>query len=86
MRYVSGVDEQGKAIEVCDPLLNVIQDAVRTSEEGEARVKALLGIHAIFGEELPARTEFVAQVTQAYQLLLDGGARATVAQYVKAGC
>ncbi|PQV85100.1 mannitol dehydrogenase family protein [Cronobacter sakazakii] len=86
MRYVSGVDEQGKAIEVCDPLLNVIQEAVRTSEEGEARVKALLGIRAIFGDDLPARTEFVAQVTQAYQLLLDDGARATVAQYVKAGC
>ncbi|EKK3982881.1 mannitol dehydrogenase family protein [Cronobacter sakazakii] len=86
MRYVSGVDEQGKAIEVCDPLLNVIQEAVRTSEEGEARVKALLGIRAIFGEDLPVRTEFVAQVTQAYQLLLDDGARATVAQYVKARC
>ncbi|WP_404995757.1 mannitol dehydrogenase family protein, partial [Cronobacter sakazakii] len=86
MRYVSGVDEQGKAIEVCDPLLNVIHEAVRTSEEGEARVKALLSIREIFGDDLPARTEFVAQVTQAYQLLLDNGARATVAQYVKAGC
>ncbi|EOD3490874.1 mannitol dehydrogenase family protein [Cronobacter malonaticus] len=86
MRYVSGVDEQGNAIEVCDPLLNVIQDAVRTSEEGDARVKALLSIREIFGDDLPARPEFVAQVTEAYQLLLDNGARATVAQYVKAVC
>ncbi|ELY4600672.1 fructuronate reductase [Cronobacter malonaticus] len=86
MRYVSGVDEQGNAIEVCDPLLNVIQDAVRTSEEGDARVKALLSIREIFGDDLPARPDFVAQVTEAYQLLLDNGARATVAQYVKAVC
>ncbi|WP_105628053.1 mannitol dehydrogenase family protein [Cronobacter malonaticus] len=86
MRYVSGVDEQGNAIEVCYPLLNVIQEAVRTSEEGDARVKALLSIREIFGDDLPARPEFVAQVTEAYQLLLDNGARATVAQYVKAGC
>lgn len=86
MRYVSGVDEQGNAIEVCDPLLNVIQEAVRTSEEGDARVKALLSIREIFGDDLPARQEFVAQVTEAYKLLLDNGARATVAQYVKAGC
>ncbi|EOI5775373.1 mannitol dehydrogenase family protein [Cronobacter malonaticus] len=86
MRYVSGVDEQGNAIEVCDPLLNVIQEAVRTSEEGDARVKALLSIREIFGDDLPARQEFVAQVTEAYKLLLDNGARATVAQYVKAVC
>ncbi|EMA8636879.1 fructuronate reductase [Cronobacter malonaticus] len=86
MRYVSGVDEQGNAIEVCDPLLNVIQDAVRTSGEGDARVKALLSIREIFGDDLPARQEFMAQVTEAYQLLLDNGARATVAQYVKAVC
>ncbi|CCJ88640.1 Putative D-mannonate oxidoreductase [Cronobacter turicensis 564] len=83
---MSGVDEQGNAIEVCDPLLNVIQDTVRTSEDGDARVKALLSIRAIFGEDLATRTEFVAQVTEAYKLLRENGARATVAQYVKAGC
>ncbi|CCK14293.1 Putative D-mannonate oxidoreductase [Cronobacter universalis NCTC 9529] len=86
MRYVSGVDEQGDAIEVCDPLLNVIQTAVRASEEGDARVKALLNIREIFGEDLATRTEFVAQVTEAYKLLCENGARATVARYVKAGC
>jgi mannitol-1-phosphate/altronate dehydrogenase len=36
MRYVGGVDEQGKAIEVSDPLLAVIQQAVAGSAEGEA--------------------------------------------------
>ncbi len=81
MRYVSGVDEQGQAIEVCDPLLAVIQQAVNTSEDGDARVKALLGIEAIFGKELPHDVTFVNQVNHAYQLLRTQGAKATVAEY-----
>ena len=81
MRYVGGVDEQGNAIEVSDPLLAVIQQAVAGSAEGEARVNALLGIEAIFGTELPKDAIFVEQVTRAYQALLANGAKATVAQY-----
>ncbi len=53
MRYVGGADDAGQAIEICDPLLPVIQQAVAASAEGEARVKALLGIEAIFGLALP---------------------------------
>ncbi|XTZ36615.1 mannitol dehydrogenase family protein [Salmonella enterica] len=81
MRYVGGVDEQGEAIEVCDPLLAEIQQAVRSSAEGEARVRALLGIKAIFGNELPQETKFVSEVLNAYQRLLRDGAKATVAEY-----
>ncbi|WLI77300.1 fructuronate reductase [Kosakonia sp. H02] len=84
MRYVGGVDEQGQAIEVCDPLLSVIQNAVNGSAEGEARVQALLGIDAIFGMELPKEAAFVAQVQKAYQTLLEKGAKAAVAHYAAA--
>ena len=65
MRYVGGVDEQGNRIDVSDPLLPVLQNAVMQSAEGEARVKALLGVEAIFGNELPHEPLFVAQVTTA---------------------
>ena len=81
MRYVGGVDEQGNAIEVCDPLLPVIQAAVAQSEEGESRVKALLAIEAIFGKDLPLEGKFVDQVINAYLSLLSKGAKATVAEY-----
>ncbi|MFU0922835.1 mannitol dehydrogenase family protein [Kluyvera sichuanensis] len=81
MRYVGGVDEQGNAIEVCDPLLPVIQGVVQQSEEGEARVKALLGIEAIFGKDLPKEAKLVEQVTAAYLSLLSKGAKATVAEF-----
>ncbi|HDG1686437.1 TPA: mannitol dehydrogenase family protein [Kluyvera cryocrescens] len=82
MRYVGGVDEQGNAIEVCDPLLPVIQAAVAQSEEGESRVKALLAIEAIFGKDLPLNGQFVDQVINAYLSLLSKGAKATVAAYI----
>lgn len=81
MRYVGGVDEQGNKIEVSDPLLPVIQAAVQGSEEGESRVKALLAIDAIFGQDLPQNAQFVEQVTNAYLSLLSKGAKVTVAQY-----
>ncbi len=57
------------AIEICDPLLPVIQQAVAASADGEARVKALLGIEAIFGVELPQESRFVTAVTRAYLAL-----------------
>lgn len=81
MRYVGGVDEQGNAIEVNDPLLPVIQQAVQNSAEGESRVEALLGIDAIFGNELPQVALFTQAVKEAYKMLLAEGAKATVAKY-----
>ncbi len=81
MRYVGGVDDQGERIEISDPLLSAIEQAVAASQEGEARVKALMGLKAIFGEDLPNNAEFVKQVTEAYIALRENGAKATVARY-----
>ncbi|MEG1121920.1 MAG: mannitol dehydrogenase family protein [Citrobacter sp.] len=81
MRYVGGVDDQGEAIEISDPLLQVIQNAVQSSKEGEDRVKALLAIEAIFGRELPQVKLFRTKVTEAYLALLADGAKVTVAKY-----
>ena len=81
MHYVGGVDEQGEKIDVSDPLLPAIQSAVTASQEGEARVKSLLGLNTIFGEDLPTNAEFVTQVTQAYLAVQKFGAKATVAKY-----
>lgn len=84
MRYVGGVDEQGQAIEICDPLLPVIKQAVQSSVEGPERVKALLGIEAIFGRDLPQEGRFVDAVTHAWLSLKAKGAKATVEDWVQA--
>lgn len=78
MRYVGGVDEQGNAIDISDPLRDVLADVVRNSAQGEARVQALLGLEAIFRQDLPQLREFVATVTRYYQSLLQHGVKQTL--------
>ncbi|AFJ45891.1 fructuronate reductase [Shimwellia blattae] len=78
MRYVSGVDEQGNAIDVVDPLAARYREIHQQYQEPEARVRALLAIETIFSKDLPANAQFVAAVTHAYLDLLKNGARATV--------
>lgn len=81
MRYVSGVDDNGDSIDVSDPLLPAIQQAVATSQQGESRVKALLGLTTIFGEDLAKNQRFVQLLTQTWLVLCKEGAKATVAKY-----
>ncbi|MCR3893874.1 fructuronate reductase [Aeromonas caviae] len=79
MRYVSGEGENGEVIDVRDPLLNRFQAIYAEHGLSCNAVKPLLAIEAIFGPELPQQGDFVDAVTQAYQGLLDHGARHCVA-------
>ncbi|CAK8737438.1 Altronate oxidoreductase [Sodalis praecaptivus] len=78
MRYILGEDEQGNAIEVVDPLSGTFQTLNQRYPRGPERVQALLGIRAIFGDDLPANARFVTAVTEAYEQLCRVGARAAV--------
>ncbi|MEI9537151.1 fructuronate reductase [Enterobacter cancerogenus] len=77
MRYVSGTDDQGNAIDVRDPLSEKIRGIVSTSSEAD-RVTALLGLNEIFGHDLPQTPAFVDAIVQAYQRLVRDGARRAV--------
>ena len=79
VRYVGGVDETGRAIDVRDPLaarLRAVLD--RSGPEPGSRVAAVLGMEAVFGADLPQSPPFAAAVTQAYAALLANGARASI--------
>ncbi|HHC4792241.1 TPA: fructuronate reductase [Escherichia albertii] len=78
MRYTQGVDEQGNAIDVVDPMLAGFQK-INAQYQGAERVKALLGLSGIFADDLPQNADFVGAVTTAYQQLCERGARASVA-------
>ncbi|KJV35905.1 mannitol dehydrogenase family protein [Pantoea sp. SM3] len=78
MRYVSGVDEQGQAIEIRDPMKEQLASIVAHSDDGAQRVEALLRIQAVFGDDLRYQTAFVSRVTELYNQLNTQGARATV--------
>ncbi|WP_336993763.1 fructuronate reductase [Lelliottia amnigena] len=77
MRYVSGVDDAGNAIDVRDPLSEKIRVLVETSSE-KGRVKALLALSEIFGSDLPQHAQFVDAITDAYQRIVERGARQAV--------
>lgn len=83
MRYVGGVDDHQQDIDIRDPMVETLKAVVAESQEGEARVQALLGIKAVFGDELPKQATFVEAVTQAYLALVENGAAQACAQLVK---
>lgn len=77
MRYVSGEDEQGNAIDVRDPLAEKIRHLVAHSDQ-DSRVTALLSLHEIFGSDLPHNDAFVRAIHLAWQQLVTKGARQAV--------
>ncbi|WP_320741252.1 mannitol dehydrogenase family protein [Enterobacter sp. 166D1] len=77
IRYVSGTDDRGNAIDVRDPLSDKIRTMVNASSDAE-RVNALLGLSEVFGHDLAQNSAFVEAVSQAYQRITRHGARQAV--------
>jgi len=82
MRYVSGVDEQGAAIIINDPLKEQLAQCVASTPDGPARVQALLALEAIFGRDLAASPLVAARIGEFYHQLQTQGARETVRQMI----
>jgi fructuronate reductase len=80
MRYVSGVDDAGKAIEVSDPMADKLKELVANSNDNQERVKSLLSLSQVFGDDLPNNPCFVEKVIKAYLSLRDIGAKQSVKQ------
>jgi fructuronate reductase len=77
IRYVGAVDEQGRAIDVRDPLAPLLK---RTIDEAgpRAAVPAVLALQTVFGTDLGREPRFVQPVADAYARLLAKGSRAAV--------
>jgi fructuronate reductase len=85
MRYVLGVDEAGKPIDVRDPLsARLLATAQAAGPDAERLAPALLAIRAIFGEDLPRDPRFAAPVTQALRRLFAHGAKRAVEEAASA--
>jgi fructuronate reductase len=79
IRYVGGVDDQGAAIDVRDPMAETLRTVQADwPKDPDARVRAVLALEPIFGADLPAHAGFVAAVAAAYRALCADGAHATV--------
>ena len=83
MRYVTGIDERGRPIDVRDPMhskLRQIADAA--GFDASKLAPALLSVASIFGNDLAENEQFLAGVTHALDNLIGRGARETVRRYV----
>lgn len=80
MRYATGTDERGHAIDVRDPLVDRFAQIAKGSD-GSATdlVQRFLAIETVFGTDLPGNATFKNAVSRQLQRLLDKGARATIA-------
>ncbi|MDQ2076035.1 mannitol dehydrogenase family protein [Marinimicrobium sp. ABcell2] len=82
IRYVSGVDEQGNAIEVSDPLANRLRAAC-DKHKGDAAgmVKEVLSITEVFGTDLRDEAVFVETTTNCLQQFYQQGVLNTVRKH-----
>jgi fructuronate reductase len=80
MRYVGGVDEGGREIVVADPLAGELKHlAGKHRGDPAAWVRALLGVRAVFGEDLSADERLATKLASWLKALVTEGARRTIA-------
>ncbi len=81
MRYMCGVDEAGRTIDVQDPLARELaRVAAANDRDPAALVRGFTSLTQIFGDDLPNDPRFTAPVTRALADLFAHGAAATVAR------
>ncbi len=84
MRYVSGVDEQGQAIDVQDPLKqNLVEVWQQAGTDLEKVVDGFLSLNSVFDPDLANDKTIKAAVLKALQQLFSDGAKASVANFVE---
>jgi fructuronate reductase len=82
MRYVTGTDEKGAAIDIRDPMTARLQDVVSHAEgSAEMLARGLFGIREIFGDDLPGNARFTDEVMAHLTRLYDFGAKRTVSEF-----
>lgn len=84
MRYVTGVDEQGREIEVKDPLADRLRTISKSAGASATRLAdGLLGVAEIFGNDLPPSETFRTQLVAHLGALFQDGALKTVQSVVR---
>ena len=79
MRYVTGVDEDGEAIDVRDPLaLRMMAIAADAADDAEALFEGLVALNEVFGTDLADNAIFRNAVVEHLDSLFDEGAAETV--------
>lgn len=84
LRYVSALDEQGKAIDVQDPLADQLAAIAKASAEDTATfVRDMLSVTAVFGEDLRESHRLIVSVTDWLIAMRSQGTEIALAQALK---
>ncbi|ORT49736.1 hypothetical protein ST37_15405 [Vibrio sp. qd031] len=83
IRYVSGVNEQGQAIDVQDPLKQQLaQIWLQAGSDLEKALDGFLSLHSVFEKDLASNQTFRAELQSALETLFSKGAKESVASFV----
>ena len=83
MRYVSGIDERGNAIEVKDPLSQRLREIADAAHNNPASmVDGYLRVREVFGHDLPQSDTFRNELVSHLQSLFEHGAIQTAQSIV----
>ena len=93
MRYILGVDEFGKAIEIRDPMserfnkiafeTGLLVSKKIVSEHSESYTRAILDLTEIFGEDLSQNSLFCTQIQKTFTRLLKNRSAQSIEELVK---
>jgi fructuronate reductase len=84
MRYVTGTDEDGEAIDVSDPLAAKLHEVGRAGAgDVDGLVDGYLGMEDVFGRDLGQAPTFRAALSTALAALYDKGTLRTVTHYAQ---
>ncbi len=93
MRYILGVDEFGKVIEICDPMserfnkiafeTGLLVSNKIVSENSESYTRAILDLTEIFGEDLSQNSLFCTQIQKTFTRLLKNRSAQSIEELVK---
>ena len=76
MRYVGAVDESGQAIDVQDPLAELLKSLSDSGVDAAAKVDAILSLREVFPESLATNPLFQNALLKAFSRLIEHGAQA----------
>ncbi|MBW4444844.1 MAG: mannitol dehydrogenase family protein [Plectolyngbya sp. WJT66-NPBG17] len=77
-RCLIGQDEQGNAIDIEDPLSDVLAER---AHKAKTDLRPLLSLNEVFGDDLPQSSRFVETTSNALRHLSETGVRATLTQF-----
>ncbi len=79
MRYVTGIDEQGRGIDVRDPLAARLRRIAESAGHSPAvLVASLLAVKEVFGDDLPGSEPLKSELVRHLESLFRNGALATI--------